>query len=179
MSLLTVYPENQPDTILVRTTDAHEIAAVLGEINVRFERWVLPVPVAPDATAEEILESYQPYLNSLIGEAGAGSADVIKLHPDHPNAAALRAKFLEEHTHTEDEVRFFVTGQGNFLIHENGRVYDAHCTETDLISVPAHAKHWFEAGENPEFTVLRIFTDTSGWVPYFTGDDISHRFPAV
>jgi len=179
MSLLTVYPENEPGTILVQTDNPDEIAGVLRDLNVRFERWVLPVPVSREATAEEILEAYRPYLDTLIGETGAGTADVIKLDPDHPNAAALRAKFLEEHTHTEDEVRFFVAGEGNFLIHENGRVYDAHCTASDLISVPANSKHWFEAGERPDFTVLRIFTDTTGWTPYFTGDDISHRFPAV
>jgi 1,2-dihydroxy-3-keto-5-methylthiopentene dioxygenase len=179
MSLLTVYPENEPGTILLQTENADEIATALREIGVRFERWLLPVPVDPAATAEQILESYRPYLDRLIGPAGAGTADVIKLTPDNPNAPAMRAKFIAEHTHTEDEVRFFVSGEGNFLIHDNGRVYDAHCTANDLISVPANAKHWFEAGDKPDFTVLRVFTDTTGWTPYYTGDDISIRFPAV
>ena len=31
----------------------------------------------------------------------------------------------------------------------------------------------------PSFIALRVFTDTSGWVAQFTGDDISNRFPAV
>ena len=62
-----------------------------------------------------------------MGETGAGSADVIKLTPDNPQADALRQKFLYEHIHTEDEVRFFVHGAGNFIMHVDGRVYDAHC----------------------------------------------------
>jgi 1,2-dihydroxy-3-keto-5-methylthiopentene dioxygenase len=114
-----------------------------------------------------------------MGAAGAGSADVIKLTPDHPQAGALRAKFLSEHTHTEDEVRFFVHGAGNFILHLNGRVYDAHCTQGDLISVPSGIRHWFDAGPEPFFTALRVFTDTSGWVAHFTGDTISERFPAA
>jgi 1,2-dihydroxy-3-keto-5-methylthiopentene dioxygenase len=179
MSLLTVYPENEPGHILVQSDDAERIADELRAINVRFERWILPVPVDPNAESEAILESYRPYLDALMGENGAGSADVIKLTPEHPGAPAMRAKFLQEHTHTEDEVRFFVSGSGNFIIHENGKVYDAHCTENDLISVPANAKHWFETGENPAFTVLRVFTDTTGWTPFYTGDDIATRFPAV
>lgn len=179
MSLLTVYPDAEPGTILAQTGDPAEIARLLAPLNIRFERWSLDVPVDPDAPAEEILAAYRPHLDTLMGETGAGTADVIKLTPDHPQAAAMRAKFLNEHTHTEDEVRFFVKGEGNFLIHEQGRVYDAHCTAGDLISVPAESKHWFEAGERPDFTVLRIFTDTTGWTPYFTGDNISEKFPAV
>jgi 1,2-dihydroxy-3-keto-5-methylthiopentene dioxygenase len=110
---------------------------------------------------------------------GAGSADVVKLWPEHPQAGALREKFLNEHIHSEDEVRFFVQGEGNFIIHADGRVWDAHCEQGDLISVPAGARHWFDAGDKPNFTALRVFTDTSGWVAQFTGDDISARFPAV
>ena len=50
---------------------------------------------------------------------------------------------------------------------------------SDLISVPANAKHWFDAGENPSFAVVRVFTDTSGWTPHYTGTDMAVRFPAA
>jgi 1,2-dihydroxy-3-keto-5-methylthiopentene dioxygenase len=179
MSRLTIYPDNQPEQPILRSEDAGVIARELHAIGVRFERWESPVALSPDDDADTILEAYRPYLDKLLGATGAGSADVIKLTPDHPNIAALRAKFLSEHIHTEDEVRFFVHGSGNFILHLNGRVYDAHCTEGDLISVPANIKHWFDAGAAPRFTALRIFTDTSGWVPHYTGDDISSRFPAA
>ena len=148
-------------------------------IGVQFERWESPVAIGPDDAAEVILEAYKPYLEGLMGTSGAGSADVIKLTPDNPNAPALREKFLAEHIHTEDEIRFFVHGGGHFVLHVNGRIYDAFCEAGDLISVPAHTKHWFDAGEAPLFTALRVFTDTSGWVPHYTGDGISRRFPVT
>ncbi|GAB0115047.1 1,2-dihydroxy-3-keto-5-methylthiopentene dioxygenase [Acidisoma sp. C75] len=178
MSRLTIYRDDAPDAPLLRAEDGETIARELGAIGVRFERWESPVTLAPDDEAETILAAYRPYLDALMGTTGAGSADVIKLTPDHPQAGALREKFLQEHLHTEDEVRFFVHGSGNFILHLDGRIYDAHCTAGDLISVPANIKHWFDAGERPFFTALRIFTDTSGWVPHFTGNDISRRFPA-
>jgi len=109
----------------------------------------------------------------------AGSADVISLTPEHPQKDAMRAKFLQEHTHTEDEIRFFVRGGGNFVLHVDGKVWDARCEQGDLISVPGGAKHWFDAGTEPRFTALRVFLDTSGWVPHYTGDDIAARFPVV
>lgn len=178
MSRLTVYADTAPGQTLFATEDAGQIAGELAKIGVRFERWDSPVALAEDAPAEAVLAAYKPYLDTLIGAGGAGSADVIKLAPDNPNKDALRQKFISEHTHTEDEVRFFVRGSGNFIMHVNGRVYDAHCTQGDLISVPANTKHWFDAGPEPSFTALRVFTDTSGWVPHYTGDTLSERFPA-
>jgi 1,2-dihydroxy-3-keto-5-methylthiopentene dioxygenase len=179
MSRLTVYRDDNPDAPVLRTEDRTAIAAELTPIGVRFERWDSPVTLSPDDSAETILEAYRPYLDRLMGETGAGSADVIKLTPDNPQAGALRQKFLAEHIHSEDEVRFFVHGSGNFIMHVDGRVLDAFCEQGDLISVPAGTRHWFDAGEKPFFTALRVFTDTSGWVAQYTGDAISDRFKAA
>jgi 1,2-dihydroxy-3-keto-5-methylthiopentene dioxygenase len=103
----------------------------------------------------------------------------VSLTPDHPQAAAIRAKFLNEHTHSEDEVRFFVRGSGDFVLHVGGKVWAAHCVQGDLLSVPAGTRHWFDAGERPSFTALRIFTDPAGWVADFTGTDMAQRFPVA
>lgn len=179
MSRLTVYEDSRPGEPELLTEDPAEIAAALSRLGVRFERWESPVTLSPSDSPEVILNAYRPYLDTLMGETGAGSADVLKLTPDNPQAGALRQKFLNEHTHSEDEVRFFVHGSGNFIMHVDGHVYDAHCEQGDLISVPAGTKHWFDAGERPFFTALRIFSDQSGWVANFTGDTISERFPAA
>jgi 1,2-dihydroxy-3-keto-5-methylthiopentene dioxygenase len=179
MSRLTVYTENAPGVALFDSEEPAAVAAALKEINVGFERWASPVHLEAEAPAEAILEAYRPYLDALMGATGAGSADVVKLTPDHPQAAALREKFLGEHTHSEPEIRLFVQGSGHFVLHENGKVYVALCEAGDLIHVPTGIKHWFDAGAAPNFTALRVFTDTSGWVAHFTGDDISKRFPTA
>ena len=177
MSRLTIYEDAGP---LVSTTeDAAAIAEALAPIGVEFARWESPVTLDPEAEAEAILAAYRPYLDALMGAKGAGSADVVALRPDHPDAAALRQKFLSEHIHTEDEIRFFVAGGGHFVLHRDGRVYDAFCQAGDLIAVPAGIPHWFDAGPEPRFTALRVFTDTAGGVAHFTGDDISSRFPVA
>jgi 1,2-dihydroxy-3-keto-5-methylthiopentene dioxygenase len=179
MSRLTIYQDSSPDIHVVQTADPEAMADHLAAIGVQFERWESPVILDPEDSAEVILQAYKPYLDVLMGAKGAGSADVIKLTPDNPNAPALREKFLAEHIHTEDEIRFFVHGAGHFVMHVDGKVYDAYCEAGDLISVPANTKHWFDAGEQPFFTALRVFTDTSGWVAHFTGDKISERFPVA
>ena len=177
MSRLTIW-DAASNAQLAVTENPAEIAEKLAAIGVRFERWPL-ADLPADAPAEAVLEAYRPRLDAFMGETGAGTADVIKLTPDHPMKDAMRAKFLSEHTHTEDEVRFFHAGSGNFVLHMDGKVFDAHCTAGDLISVPANSKHWFDAGEAPSFAVLRVFTDTSGWTPHYTGTDMAARFPAA
>ncbi|MFL1462980.1 1,2-dihydroxy-3-keto-5-methylthiopentene dioxygenase [Roseococcus sp. DSY-14] len=177
MSRLTVWDAATKAEVL-NTQDPAEIAATLAGIGVRFERWPvadIPARAAPEA----VLEAYKPRLDAFLAETAAGTADVIQLTPDHPMKGALRDKFLKEHTHTEDEVRFFHSGAGNFVLHVGGKVYDAHCTTGDLISVPANVTHWFDSGDAPDFTVLRVFTDTSGWTPHYTGTDMAERFPVV
>ena len=179
MSRLTVYDDARAEVPVLLTEDPDVIASTLRALGVRFERWASPVTLPDDAPPEAILNAYRPYLDTLMGPDGAGSADVISLAPDNPNGPAMRQTFLAEHIHTEDEVRFFVRGSGSFVLHVAGKVYDAHCTQGDLISVPAGTKHWFDAGAAPSFTALRVFQDTTGWTPHYTGDGISERFPVA
>ncbi|HYH99101.1 1,2-dihydroxy-3-keto-5-methylthiopentene dioxygenase, partial [Hyalangium sp.] len=112
-------------------------------------------------------------------EKGFRSVDVIKMVPDHPKKVELRNKFLSEHTHSEDEVRFFVEGQGLFNIHRQGKVYAVLCEKGDLIGVPDGTPHWFDMGPSPHFIAIRLFTSTEGWVAHFTGNDIAARFPSL
>ena len=178
MSRLTVW-EAETGRELLRTEAAGDIARALSPIGVRFERWD-GVAVPDTASNEVILAAYRPHLDRLMGDLGAaGSADVISLTPDHPQKDAMRQKFLQEHIHTEDEIRFFVRGGGNFVMHVDGKVWDARCEQGDLISVPANTRHWFDAGTAPNFTALRVFLESSGWVPHYTGSDIAIRFPVT
>ncbi len=177
MSLLTIR-DAATGAETFHTSDAAKIAEALAPIGVRFERW--PVAALPEGAAPDVvLEAYRPHLDAFLKETKAGTADVIRLTADNPQKDAIRAKFLSEHIHTEDEVRFFHEGAGNFVMHVDGKIYDAHCTQGDLISVPANTRHWFDAGAIPNVTALRVFTDTTGWTPHYTGSDIAARIPVA
>ncbi|MEE8661973.1 MAG: cupin domain-containing protein [Acetobacter sp.] len=178
MSSLVIWRDDAPETPVFCTEDAAVIAERLKAKDVRFERWTGPAIPPRDASESEVLDVYRPFLDRLMGETGAGSSDVIRIDVNTPGLTALREKFLSEHTHSEDEVRFFVHGGGHFILHLDGHVYDVGCTQGDLISVPEGIPHWFDAGEQPDVVALRIFTDKTGWIAQYTGDDIAQRFPA-
>ena len=179
MSQLRVFHETDPLEPVLTTIDAAVIACELGRIGVRFERWTAAKPVGSGASQDDVLAVYRGDVDRLMREGGYKTADVISLTRDHPDKAALRRKFLDEHTHSEDEIRFFVDGQGLFYLHAGGRVYGALCTKGDLITVPAGTTHWFDMGPNPHLACIRIFTNPEGWVAQFTGSDIGGRFPKL
>lgn len=178
MSQLTVTPDAAPGDILLATGDHARIAAELATIGVAFERWTAAAPLAPGAGQAEVLEAYKADVERLRNAHGYQSVDVVRMNPDHPDRAAMRAKFLAEHIHEDDEVRFFVEGQGAFYLRVGGRVYRVICEAGDLISVPKNTTHWFDAGDKPLFCAIRMFTTPDGWVARFTGDQIAARFPA-
>lgn len=177
MSRLTVYPDDQPENIILDTESGEEIAAELNKINVRFERWKTQSPLPQGAGDEEVMTAYAADIKRLQQENGYQSVDVIRLDASHPQKSELRQKFLSEHTHSEDEVRFFVEGAGIFYLRVDGKVYMTLCTRGDLISVPTGVKHWFDMSENPSLTCIRLFTSKEGWVADYTGDDIADHFP--
>lgn len=177
MSRLTIYPDNQPENIILDTNDGAKIAQELDAIDVRFERWKTQAPLPEGANDEAVMEAYAADIARLQQENGYQSVDVIRIAPDNPKKAELREKFLSEHTHSEDEVRFFVEGSGVFYLRVDGKVYMTLCTRGDLLSVPTGVKHWFDMGPEPSLTCIRLFTSKEGWVADFTGDDIADKFP--
>jgi 1,2-dihydroxy-3-keto-5-methylthiopentene dioxygenase len=175
MSLLSIFPDSGPD----HSDAIHDRQAIAGELErlgVRFEHWPTR-ELAADADQETVLAAYADEIRRLTDEYGFQSLDVVSLRPDHPQRAELRAKFLDEHTHTDFEVRFFVDGSGLFYLHANDRVYCVLCERGDLISVPAGTTHWFDMGLRPDFKCIRFFTVADGWVGEFTGNDMPGRFP--
>ncbi|WP_324709232.1 1,2-dihydroxy-3-keto-5-methylthiopentene dioxygenase [Pseudomonas citronellolis] len=179
MSSLTVYHESAPEQPLKLLTHAEDIAATLAELGVRFERWQASAPIAPGASPDEVLAAYAPEIQRLKDEQGYVTVDVVSLSADHSQKDELRAKFLDEHRHGEDEVRFFVAGRGLFTLHVEDHVYAVLCEKNDLISVPAGTRHWFDMGERPHFVAIRLFNNPEGWVAKFTGDEIARRFPLL
>jgi 1,2-dihydroxy-3-keto-5-methylthiopentene dioxygenase len=184
MTLLQVMPADDGATVLVRTEDLAEIAAELAPHGIRIERWET-FPLSADAGQDQVLAAYASEVAKVAAEGPYPLVDVVRLVPDERDpqwpakAAAARTKFLDEHTHDEDEVRFFVEGSGCFYLHLGDKVYAVVCTAGDLMSVPAGTTHWFDMGTRPQFCAIRFFQEEDGWVAGFTGSTIASRMPTL
>lgn len=177
MTTLAIYREDAE--LLESARDVDTIANKLHAAGVLFERWQANCELAADATQEKIIDAYRGSVDRLIMLYNFKSADVISLTPQHPDKVALRQKFLDEHAHSDFEVRFFVEGRGLFFIHTQNKVYAILCERGDLLSVPANMPHWFDLGAEPELKCIRLFTTPEGWVAEYTGDAIARSFPRM
>ena len=178
-STLRVYDDRNPSAPVLETSDGERIAAELAKVGVQFERWAADAELAPGADQAAVIAAYRSSVDRLMRDGGYRSVDVIRLERGTLNTEPIRKKFLDEHQHSEDEVRFFVEGRGAFYLHVDGKVYQTICVKGDLISVPAGTKHWFDMGADPEFTAIRLFINPDGWVANFTGDAIAAGFPKL
>lgn len=179
MSGLTIFSDSDASQPIWQSQDAEAIQKQLNDIGVRFERWEASQKLSDAPSSEEVLAAYQHELDKLVAEKGYQSWDVISMRSDNPQRAELRTKFLSEHVHHEDEVRFFVEGAGLFCLHLNGKIYQILCEKNDLLSVPAGTAHWFDMGPEPHFTAIRLFDNPEGWIAHFTGDKIADAYPKL
>jgi 1,2-dihydroxy-3-keto-5-methylthiopentene dioxygenase len=177
MSRLRIFAEDNPDTPELASHDLDHIARELKKIGVTFERWQAKHPITAGASQEEVIAAYKDDIDRITAERGFTAIDVISIAPDNPKKEELRGKFLDEHFHKEDEVRFFVAGSGLFTLHVGGKVYEIECVKDDLIAVPDGTTHWFDMGPEPEFVAIRFFQQPDGWIGHFTGTDIAQKFP--
>lgn len=172
MAILSIPCDN------IQVNNTNEILFFLKERGIFFDQWNCDVAFDNSASQEEILEAYEKDLVPFMENSVYKTADVISINSSTENYSALRSKFLAEHTHSEDEIRFFVDGRGLFWFNlDNQPVFSLLCEAGDLISVPAGTKHWFDAGEKDPFVkAIRIFLDMSAWIPNYTNSKIELEF---
>src|SRR5690349_14170579 len=90
----------------IQLTDAGEVRRFLHAHGVWYEH--RPVGALPSGGSDtEVLQAADSWLKPFMEQNGYRTADVIRVTPETPNLPAIRDKFLREHTHSEDEVRFF------------------------------------------------------------------------
>lgn len=179
MNKLNIFSDKDASRVVLESNQVEVIQTELAKRGVRFEQWQAGATIDATTSHDAILAAYQGDIARLQQDGGYQTVDVISLAKGNPNAAELRQKFLFEHTHGEDEVRFFVKGQGLFCLHIGDEVVQVLCQQGDLISVPALTAHWFDMGSDPEFTAIRLFNNPEGWVAQATGSEIAKQYPLL
>jgi 1,2-dihydroxy-3-keto-5-methylthiopentene dioxygenase len=173
MAILTLL-----DPVREEISDPEDIKKFMNERGIIFEQWEASIALKNDDTQETILKAYEHELGPYMKKHGYVNADVINVHPETPNIEAIRAKFLSEHTHSEDEVRFFVDGEGQFYFHlpERMEVFKLLCQKGDFISVPKGFTHWFDLAPKYFVKAIRVFQTTDGWVANYTNTGKEQKY---
>jgi 1,2-dihydroxy-3-keto-5-methylthiopentene dioxygenase len=114
-----------------------------------------------------ILETFRTEIVNISERRGYLASDIISLSEATPNLDELLKNFNRKHRHTDDEVRFIVSGHGTFIIEGNEGFFHVHLNPGDLISVPPNVVHYFTLAEHCKVVAVRLFVTTEGWVPIY------------
>ncbi|RLQ97104.1 1,2-dihydroxy-3-keto-5-methylthiopentene dioxygenase [Falsibacillus albus] len=157
-----------------------EVIQFLQDQDVIYEQWnieKLPVNLHEkfDLSSEEkdeILNAFDDEIKDISERRGYKAQDVISLSDLTPNLDQLLQNFNREHHHTDDEVRFIVSGHGVFVIQgKDGVFFEVHLNPGDLISVPENIRHYFTLSEDKKVVAVRIFVTQEGWVPIYKKEE--------
>ncbi|MBM7704763.1 1,2-dihydroxy-3-keto-5-methylthiopentene dioxygenase [Metabacillus iocasae] len=159
-----------------RIENQQEVAAFLTNNEVIYENWdITKLPenlrekfALTDEEKEAILTTFAAEIKDISDRRGYQAQDVISLSESTPNLEQLLQNFQREHHHTDDEVRFIVSGHGIFVIQDkDGHFFDVELEPGDLISVPENIRHYFTLMDDRKVVAVRIFVTTEGWVPIY------------
>jgi 1,2-dihydroxy-3-keto-5-methylthiopentene dioxygenase len=153
-----------------------EVISFLEKEGVIYEAWdISQLPsnleekyVLTDDEKQSILDVFEKEIKDISARRGYQSWDLISLAEHTPNLEELLKGFEREHHHTDDEVRFIVSGHAVFIIQgQNGQFFEVHLNPGDLISVPENVRHYFTLAEDKKVVAIRIFVTEAGWVPVY------------
>lgn len=160
-----------------RIEEVSQVASYLESQGIIYEKWDISKLQGElkesysltDEQKQGILATFGPEISALSAKRGYQSADIIVLSDATPNLDDLLQKFVAEHHHTEDEVRFIVDGHGIFIVKgpSDGVYFDIELEAGDLISVPNGTRHWFTLMEDRKVKAIRIFESKDGWVAIY------------
>ncbi|MEM1504452.1 cupin domain-containing protein [Domibacillus sp. 8LH] len=159
-----------------RITDKNAIDAFLAAQEVIYEKWdISKLPenlrenyALSDEEKQQILDVFGEEIRDISERRGYQAHDVISLSDSTPNLDELLTNFQKIHIHTDDEVRFIVSGHGIFAIQaKDGQFFNVELEPGDLISVPVNTRHYFTLMDDRKVVAVRIFVTTEGWVPIY------------
>ena len=159
-----------------RIIEEQEVAAFLNGQEVIYEKWdISKLPenlrenyALSDEEKQQILDVFGEEIRDISERRGYQAHDVISLSDSTPNLDELLTNFQKIHIHTDDEVRFIVSGHGIFAIQaKDGQFFNVELEPGDLISVPVNTRHYFTLMDDRKVVAVRIFVTTEGWVPIY------------
>ncbi|UKS66931.1 1,2-dihydroxy-3-keto-5-methylthiopentene dioxygenase [Rossellomorea marisflavi] len=137
-----------------------DIGKLSGDLQEKFD--------LADVEKERILTTFKDEIEDISARRGYEAWDIISLSDSTPNLEELLKNFQQEHHHTDDEVRFIVSGHGVFIIQgSDGDFFEVHLNPGDLISVPENIRHYFTLSDDKKVVAVRIFVTKEGWVPIY------------
>jgi 1,2-dihydroxy-3-keto-5-methylthiopentene dioxygenase len=163
----------------LKVSDDHAIqVAELAEDGIYFAQHdILTMLPNTSPTGDQLLKLYEELVENVKREHNYLYADIARIHEDDVHGVVLRSQYISEHTHNEDEARFFIEGAVLVYIHVQEKIHILQCGAGDLLIIPKKVKHWMDIGPQPHFTAIRWYNTRGGLQTEFTGSYVAESTP--
>jgi 1,2-dihydroxy-3-keto-5-methylthiopentene dioxygenase len=123
-------------------------------------------------------EGTEPTLEKICVERNYNYKDVVHTTPETlPNYEEKMKMFFQEHLHTDEEIRLFLSGSGYFDVRDKqDKWIRIHCFKGDMIVLPAGIYHRYSNDDNKGGKVMRFFCGVPVWTPHNRGNE-TDAFP--
>jgi 1,2-dihydroxy-3-keto-5-methylthiopentene dioxygenase len=100
--------------------------------------------------------------------------DLLNVHPGSPNLQSLMTTYSRYHTHSADEPIYILAGEVIYgFVKPDGSQIQLLLQPQDYLHILAGVEHWCSPAASLHFKAVRYFTSTEGWMPIYTGTQLS------
>ena len=150
----------------------------LSAEGVRLEQWSLQVvDNVRWISSTDILSLYRLQIDQVKQQTGLNKVDLITVDGSQQSSISIRDKHLSEHTHVEDEVRLFLSGEALLFINVRSCIHCLHCLPGDFILIPKGVRHWLDMGPRPDYQCIRWYDDRAALANQLTGSYVAESTP--
>jgi 1,2-dihydroxy-3-keto-5-methylthiopentene dioxygenase len=138
---------------------------------------LLEQDVLTDSEKQYIVELHNSVFECLLQENGSLWCDLLSVHPGSPNLQMLTDAYSRYHTHPAAEPLYVLAGEMIFgFVKSDGSQVQLLVQSQDYIYIPADVEHWCSLTTSLHFKAVRYFTSAEGWIPSYTGTQLSDSF---
>ena len=167
--------------LLYHESDDSREGNVVGQLSrhgVRLERWSLRSAANVSLiSSQSALTLYEHEIKRVKEGFGYRFADYVSISSKQAREISLRDRHLSEHTHEQDEVKFFLAGEVLLFVHVDGRVHALHCVAGDFLLIPKGVPHWMDMGPEPCYQCIRWYNEEQHLQNNLTGSYIAESSP--
>ncbi|WP_017654722.1 1,2-dihydroxy-3-keto-5-methylthiopentene dioxygenase [Fortiea contorta] len=165
-------------------TDLNEITRELDTLGIYLKHYepgtsllfpnLLGQDILTDAEKCYILELHSSVFEFLQQENGYLWCDLLSIHPGSPHLQTAIATYSRYHTHSAPEPLYVLAGEMLFgFVRADGVQIQLLLQAQDYLVIPPGVEHWSSPTASLYCKGVRYFTTAEGWLPTYTGTQLS------
>ncbi|PHJ56312.1 acireductone dioxygenase [Nostoc linckia z18] len=121
-----------------------------------------------------IIELHNSVFEFIQQENGTVWSDLLNIHPGSPSLHQSIATYGRYHTHTTVEPIYVLAGEAIYgFVRPDGSQVQLLIQAQDYLYIPAGVEHWCSPSALLNFKAVRYFANAEGWVPKYTGTQMT------